>query len=789
MRGGPLPEPIPQRGLSRNERENPYHNIQGPSLLTREKFGAKKSEWERFKTTDLSASVGDLSLSGGVTNMFDDDNPFNDPIQYWPLRGWVFPPSNYQGPDDPRETDKLNTVPGGNTLKLNFVYGFCGRRARSNLFYNADGKIVYHSAALGIVYDTSTHTQLFFHGHDDDITALDLHPDRVKVVTGQMGKDPKILIWSSRADAHSASLVQLCQIQGDHRRAIIGVSFSRNGQYVAAMGKDNNRSLAVYKWAAGRKLSDMRIGIDKGHNDEVYNVAFNPYTDHVVAVGRKYIRFFGIKEGVDETGARDTKLSSHESRLWAKKGVFGKKGTAQDIMCVAFGSDGITYAGTEFGFIYRFAEQTMDLAVKAHAVGKVTAMCFNPHTDELISSGDDGWLYVWAPASWTGRSAPSPVQEMDLNSWVSPDMRGLPIPLESLSEKEPSHRGSPAAAHSIHVDEHGRVLVGTVCNEIFEIDFESSEPPICYMQGHYEETWGLATHPSRLEFCTAAEDCTLRIWDLPGRTQRAMCTLTGPGRCAAYSADGSMVAVGLGSGGKAKGKISTQHDGRWLVLEADTLHVIAEPPKIRSQRISDIKFSPDGSFVAVCCADNFIDLYSLSGSPVVFERKRELKGHSSYVRMIDWSADSTALQSVCGAHELLFWKLYNEEGRFQPHQEKFPQKMKDIVWESQSCIFGWPLRGVWPEDSDGTDINAAARSNSAKTLNAEQMHVGLLATGDDLGKVKIFRYPCVVPRAQHRPYSGHSSHVTNVAFTSKDEFLISTGGQDRAVFQWEVVST
>ena len=72
-----------------------------------------------------------------------------------------------------------------NALKLAFVYGYCGRSARNNLFYNAGGRIVYHSAALGIVYDKETHEQLHFHGHDDDVTALDIHPDKVRVVTGQ----------------------------------------------------------------------------------------------------------------------------------------------------------------------------------------------------------------------------------------------------------------------------------------------------------------------------------------------------------------------------------------------------------------------------------------------------------------------------------------------------------------------------------------------------------------------------------------------------------------------------
>jgi hypothetical protein len=136
MRGGPLSEPLPQRGPT------PLTAIKGPSLLTREKHGAKKSEWERFKT------VG--GEEGG--NFFEDDNPFNDPFKYVPYKGLVYPPSDYIGPDDARENDDLSSLKP-NKLSLEFVYGYTSRRVRANLFYNKEGKIVYHSAALGIVYD------------------------------------------------------------------------------------------------------------------------------------------------------------------------------------------------------------------------------------------------------------------------------------------------------------------------------------------------------------------------------------------------------------------------------------------------------------------------------------------------------------------------------------------------------------------------------------------------------------------------------------------------------------
>lgn len=38
----------------------------------------------------------------------------------------------------------------------------------------------------------------------------------------------------------------------------------------------------------------------------------------------------------------------------------------------------------------------------------------------------------------------------------------------------------------------------------------------------------------------------------------------------------------------------------------------------------------------------------------------------------------------------------------------------------------------------------------------------VLATGDDFGFVKLFKYPSPVPKASYQKFTGHSSHVTNV---------------------------
>jgi WD40 repeat protein len=53
-------------------------------------------------------------------------------------------------------------------------------------------------------------------------------------------------------------------------------------------------------------------------------------------------------------------------------------------------------------------------------------------------------------------------------------------------------------------------------------------------------------------------------------------------------------------------------------------------------------------------------------------------------------------------------------------------------------------------------------------------------------QVKLYKYPCVSKTAAAKVYSGHSSHVTRVAFSHGGSYLYSTGGNDRALLQWQL---
>lgn len=145
-----------------------------------------------------------------------------------------------------------------------------------------------------------------------------------------------------------------------------------------------------------------------------------------------------------------------------------------------------------------------------------------------------------------------------------------------------------------------------------------------------------------------------------------------------------------------------------------------------------------------------------------FKHVRRLKGHTSYVTHLDWSADSTLIQSNCGAYEILYWDVAKGNRR---HTESAAWRRKsnstyfacdagrqllsstdqveaDTNWHTNTCVLGFPVMGIWSRDADGTDINALQALPSRN----------LVVTADDFGGVNLLTYPCVVKHAPRRRY-------------------------------------
>lgn len=86
---------------------------------------------------------------------------------------------------------------------LGLCFSYRGYDCRNNLFYTQAGEVVYHIAAVAVVYNRQQHSQRLYLGHDDDILSLTIHPVKDYVATGQVCISPPRLKASPKREGIS----------------------------------------------------------------------------------------------------------------------------------------------------------------------------------------------------------------------------------------------------------------------------------------------------------------------------------------------------------------------------------------------------------------------------------------------------------------------------------------------------------------------------------------------------------------------------------------------------------
>lgn len=76
--------------------------------------------------------------------------------------------------------------------------------------------------------------------------------------------------------------------------------------------------------------------------------------------------------------------------------------------------------------------------------------------------------------------------------------------------------------------------------------------------------------------------------------------------------------------------------------------------KDRKEVIHELKFCPDGSFLAVGSNDGLVDIYAVAQR---YKKVGECSRSSSFITHLDWSVDSRFLQTNDGAGEQLFYRM------------------------------------------------------------------------------------------------------------------------------------
>ncbi|KAG2499991.1 hypothetical protein HYH03_002273 [Edaphochlamys debaryana] len=694
------------------------------------------------------------------------DASFRGKIVYRYCRKPVFPPSNWDGLPALRSARKPKAG-----LKLEFVYGYAGvENTSTNIFYTGDNRLVYYTAAVGIIYDPASHTQTFFQGHDDDIKCMALHPNRFIVATGQVASaldgsydNPFLCIWDVRDP-----LGLICRINfpsdGAPTRYVVALGFSGNGQRLVVVTGDNRHTVSVYHWK-----SKTLIHSDAGHNGQppqVFGVAWNNFMKDRDGEGREVIApsmfvTYGVKHLKFWQQEWDDR--AQKERYRGSMGKFGKA-QVQDVLSACFISAATLVTGATTGDLLMWdvtgARSTTGQfgccikVIPAHGPGipypnihdgtpalqGVRAMALRANRTELATGGADGSVIVWD------------ITTGDVGRVV-----------KTIQVVEPGE-STPAVFRSLDAMENGYDMVaGTHRCEIWELSGDVPEP---LTQGHSADVYGLAFHPKKPhKFATACDSKTVFMWNAKRRQLVAKVNIGVEAQSVAFSPNGAHLAVGTITG---MVKVLMVENLTQKVAEMHTL----------KEMVHEIKYSPDGTKLAAGSHDNYIDIYDVTRH---YARLARCAGHSSYITHLDWSVDSRVIQSNCGAYELLYFEAATGK--------QVRQDQRDTQWQSWTCTLGFPVMGVWRDDTDGTDINAVCRSNTGAFPDVDPIagDGDVVVTAGDDGRVRLFNYPCVIEDAPGRTYLGHCSHVMNVRFSPDNRWVVSVGGKDRAGMQWRVL--
>jgi len=414
-----------------------------------------------------------------------------------------------------------------------------------------------------------------------------------------------------------------------------------------------------------------------------------------------------------------------DEKLNKKTGLFEKNEKPKFVLCAAFRPNGELLTGDNNGNVQVWCvnSRTIKQVVQKIHSGPVFGIK-SMQDGSFISTGKDGFL-----------------KKFDEN-------------LISIAEKQITEHPCRVVAFS---PTDSTVYVGTRKNTILMGNIEDGETFNAIVQSHNEELWGLECSPRNGGFFTAGYDKQLFYFDSEAHKVVWLKQM-----------DEAIQSIGMHP--TEDKLLVAMKNGKWLLADVTdgSFDVITQQQDGNEQH-DIIKFSPDGKYISVGSHDNCIYLYKYEEGVVL--KVGKCSGHSSYVTHLDWSSDSSTILSNSGDYEVLAWDASNCK------QITSASSLRNIQWHTQTCTLGFNVIGIWPEGADGTDINSCSRSRDNQ----------MLCSGDDFGKVHLFKYPVVQPQSVNQSATAHCSHVTNVQFLNEDLGVVSTGGQDCSVMQWKLV--
>ncbi|CAF1474328.1 unnamed protein product, partial [Adineta steineri] len=606
------------------------------------------------------------------------------------------------------------------SLRLEQVYGYRSANCRSNLLLTENGELVYFSAAVAIVQNISE--------KDNGRQRFFLGHDD-DIISSCLHPQKKIVATGQIGkDAriciwNSQENMKLESLLQGHTGGVGAMSFNSDadGEKLASVGIDGENTVKVWQWRRGKILATV-----SGHLERIFDICY--FGDRVITCGVKHIRFWTLLGNT----------------LQCKEGQFGKS-EATTLLCIGhFGrtnEENICFTGAINGDIIIWKKNAIDKIIDgAH---HSTIYSIDITSDGFLTSSKDGFV-----KEWTRDYVPTG------------QMCQIPCLMNDTHE---------ITVCSV-VSRNGYVVAGTRDCEIYGFELHGNAIPQLIIQGHHDTSLtALACHPLENIFVTGGDDCSLRFWNADKMSLITFYTMPyapiSPAptiRSIAFSSDGGQFAVGYEDGSVEIYPTNLKPHSEVRVAPIGILRDRTD----RTDRIQALAFSPNGRYLAVGCIDGHFDLYDVKNK---FENLHSKpNSDSSSVTHIDWTDDDKYVQYSGESRKVFVVKASSLEILSETEAGKIHN------WATFTSLRHAEVRGIWNKFAEKTDIVAIDGNN----------HLGVIAAGDEIGLIKLFRFPSEQKGAHFRKYVGHSSRIVDVRFLHDTSRLITIGSDDRTILQW-----
>lgn len=341
---------------------------------------------------------------------------------------------------------------------------------------------------------TTPPAPLTLEGHKSYVLSVSWSRDGTRLASGS--DDSTIRIWDT---TNGSSL----DILTEHQLGVNSVAWNSDGDYLLSASDDT--TIRLWQVATGRSIFIM-----SGHRDWVLSLDWNPSNNRSMASASadRMIRLWTL----EPTGmiVLDNKLREVRDIAWSPSGQWLASGDDQGVVKLWDASNNFSQKevtalpfkitdldwspNEELAFMNRngvvgvWRDDYM-ITLKAHTEfdasrsGNIFMVAWNPTGNMLATSGQDGWVKLWA---WDGQSL-----------------------------REVAGEDSELRVASLDWSADGTLLAtGTRNGTIRVWDVSNGLQLVTEFPSHQNIVWSVAWHPSQRLLASGSQDQTVRLWNL-----------------------------------------------------------------------------------------------------------------------------------------------------------------------------------------------------------------------------------------------------------------------------------